>query len=110
MSRFLGYLLKLAFSSSYAPSLVVNTEYMNAWLSFGETQASLDSSATLTQAGTCFTSLYLPPWTSRPNKQKQLGFSGSTWRGLRRSDGRLLVHQHLTAMLVGLSEWTARHK
>ncbi|MDR0199538.1 MAG: hypothetical protein LBI43_03060 [Streptococcaceae bacterium] len=55
------------------------------------TQASLVSSATLTQAGTCFTSLYLPPWTSRPNKQKQPGFCGSTWRGLRRSEGRLLV-------------------
>ncbi|MDR0199331.1 MAG: hypothetical protein LBI43_01995, partial [Streptococcaceae bacterium] len=47
--------------------------------------------ATLTQAGTCFTSLYLPPWTSRPSKQKQTGLCGSTWRGLRRSEGRLLV-------------------
>ncbi|MDR0199408.1 MAG: hypothetical protein LBI43_02385 [Streptococcaceae bacterium] len=34
-------------------------------------KATLVSSATLTQAGTYFTSLYLPPWTSRPNKQKQ---------------------------------------
>ncbi|MDR0199600.1 MAG: hypothetical protein LBI43_03375, partial [Streptococcaceae bacterium] len=45
----------------------------------------------MTQAGTCFTSLYLPPWTIRPSEQKQNGFCSSTWRGLRRSEGRLLV-------------------
>ncbi|MDR0199543.1 MAG: hypothetical protein LBI43_03085 [Streptococcaceae bacterium] len=64
-------------------------------------------SACLTQAGTCFTSLYLTPWTSRPSKQKQPGFCGSTWRFSALAIGWLLVLQHLTAMLVGLSERTA---